>query len=166
LASSVSSVTPGLARSAISNSPASSDESLRALTLEHSCSSIVSALVRMLVSFALSTRPRMSSAASSSWFIGTPVQTSESSGCLTLSSATMRLSAASLTGCGSGFSTSGPRGIVPKYFSTSASAALGSMSPPIASVALFGPYQREKKLLTSSRLAAVRSSCEPIVSQW
>ena len=41
-------------------------------------------------------------------------------------------------------STFGPRGMAPKYFSTSFTTSFGFTSPPIVIVALFGPYQRRK----------------------
>ena len=59
----------------------------------------------------------------------------------------------------------GPRGIDPKYFSTSGRAVAASMSPASTSTALLGPYLSRNQLATTSRLAASRSAIEPIV-EW
>ncbi len=161
----VSKVTPGFGRSVIENSPASSRPRLFARTSLASCSSILRALSRIAELFAARMLPRTSSAASSEAWAGAEGQVRLSSGSLTLSSMTRRFSAASFVGRGVGVSTAGPRGIEPKYFRTRATTSSAFTSPPTASVALFGPYQRWKKALTSSRLAALKSSCEPIVIQ-
>jgi hypothetical protein len=151
----------------IENSPAISRPSLFALTCVASCSSIVSALSSTADLFAARMLARKSSAASSAVYDGTAGQVIESCGSFftLLSSRIKRFVSTSFTGRGSGFSTAGPRGSEPKYFFTSFTTSSVFTSPPTASVALFGPYQRWKKPFTSSSVAALRSSCEPIVSQ-
>ena len=56
----------------------------------------------------------------------------------------------------------GPAGIGPKYFSTSALTLAGWTSPATTSTALLGPYLSRNHCLTSARLAASRSVIEPI----
>ena len=87
-------------------------------------------------------------------------------GSCTPASISTRVSLRRTTAGGAGRSGTVPAGIGPKYFSTSASVASGSMSPPIAIVALLGTYHVRKNCLTSSRLAASRSSGEPMARWW
>ncbi len=86
----------------------------------------------------------------------------------TWSSTVSRRSPPSVMGSGSTANggMAGLAGIGPKYCSTHARAWAGSTSPTIERTALLGAYQVRKNELTSSTVAASRSSIDPIVGWW